>query len=157
MPLMLELAVACQEWQGKGAHYNVHQARRCRVHILMCTAGKSRAHYNVATGSGGSTWPRSRTRSSTNMQSFFTLSILQSKRRRCSGECLLLVRGLGWYVFFSFNNFHAVSSVAQSQLKKLFFGVLHIHKPQDAADPGLALCRPATTFIMWEALKKSDG
>ncbi|KAJ7367142.1 hypothetical protein DFH08DRAFT_797975 [Mycena albidolilacea] len=35
MPLMPELAVACWEWQGKGAHYNVHQARRCKVHILM--------------------------------------------------------------------------------------------------------------------------
>ncbi|KAJ7357918.1 hypothetical protein DFH08DRAFT_801797 [Mycena albidolilacea] len=35
MPLMPELAVACREWQGKGAHYNVHQARRCKVHILM--------------------------------------------------------------------------------------------------------------------------
>ncbi|KAJ7325841.1 hypothetical protein DFH08DRAFT_816919 [Mycena albidolilacea] len=51
MPLMPELAVACREWQGKGAHYNVHQARRCKVHILMCTAGKSRAHYNGTTGS----------------------------------------------------------------------------------------------------------
>jgi hypothetical protein len=50
MPLMPELAVACREWQGKGAHYNVHQARRCKVHILMCTAGKSRAHYNGTTG-----------------------------------------------------------------------------------------------------------
>jgi hypothetical protein len=54
MPLMPELAVACREWQGKGAHYNVHQARRCKVHILMCTAGKSRAHYNGTTGAAPS-------------------------------------------------------------------------------------------------------
>ncbi|KAJ7743063.1 hypothetical protein B0H14DRAFT_3607425 [Mycena olivaceomarginata] len=47
----------------------------------------------------------------------------------------------------------AGSRLGASQLKKLFFGVLRIRKPQDAADPGLALRRPATTFIVWEALK----
>ncbi|KAJ7916427.1 hypothetical protein B0H13DRAFT_2449107 [Mycena leptocephala] len=45
------------------------------------------------------------------------------------------------------------SRLGASQLKKLFFGVLRIRKPQDAADPGLAQRRPATTFIVWEALK----
>ncbi|KAJ7793071.1 hypothetical protein B0H14DRAFT_3561479 [Mycena olivaceomarginata] len=45
------------------------------------------------------------------------------------------------------------SRLGASQLKKLFFGVLRIRKPQDAADPGPALRRPATTFIVWEALK----
>ncbi|KAJ7867002.1 hypothetical protein B0H14DRAFT_2732146 [Mycena olivaceomarginata] len=47
----------------------------------------------------------------------------------------------------------AGSRLGASQLKKLFFGVLRIRKPQDAADPGLAQRRPATTFIVWEALK----
>ncbi|KAJ7019185.1 hypothetical protein C8F04DRAFT_916431, partial [Mycena alexandri] len=45
------------------------------------------------------------------------------------------------------------SRLGASQLKKLFFGILRIRKTQDAADPGLAQRRPATTFIVWEALK----
>ncbi|KAJ7727166.1 hypothetical protein B0H14DRAFT_2640954 [Mycena olivaceomarginata] len=45
------------------------------------------------------------------------------------------------------------SWLGASQLKKLFFGVLRIRKPQDAADPTLSQRRPETTFIVWEALK----
>ncbi|KAF7371837.1 hypothetical protein MVEN_00040500 [Mycena venus] len=45
------------------------------------------------------------------------------------------------------------SRLGASQIKKLFFGVLRIRKPQDAADPTLAQRRPATTFVVWESLK----
>ncbi|KAJ7873063.1 hypothetical protein B0H14DRAFT_2569903 [Mycena olivaceomarginata] len=50
MPLMPEQAAACREWQGKGAHYNVHQAWQARRHFVICTCGPARAHYN------GTTW-----------------------------------------------------------------------------------------------------
>ncbi|KAK7059342.1 hypothetical protein R3P38DRAFT_3384318 [Favolaschia claudopus] len=45
------------------------------------------------------------------------------------------------------------SRLGASQLKKLFFGVLRIRKVQDAADPMLLQRRPATTFVVWEAIK----
>ncbi|KAK6991492.1 hypothetical protein R3P38DRAFT_3438736, partial [Favolaschia claudopus] len=45
------------------------------------------------------------------------------------------------------------SRLGASQLKKLFFGVLRIRKVQDAADPTLLQRRPATTFVVWEAIK----
>lgn len=38
-------------------------------------------------------------------------------------------------------------------MKKLFFGALRIRKEQDAADKTLAQTRPATSFIVWEAIK----
>ncbi|KAJ7801376.1 hypothetical protein B0H14DRAFT_2615349 [Mycena olivaceomarginata] len=50
MPLMPEQAAACREWQGKGAHYNVHQAWQARRHFVICTCGPARAYYN------GTTW-----------------------------------------------------------------------------------------------------
>ncbi|KAJ7702614.1 hypothetical protein B0H14DRAFT_2648051, partial [Mycena olivaceomarginata] len=50
MPLMPEQAAACREWQGKGAHYNVHQAWQARRHFVICTCGPARAHYNGTTG-----------------------------------------------------------------------------------------------------------
>ncbi|KAF8074797.1 hypothetical protein FPV67DRAFT_1665559 [Lyophyllum atratum] len=40
-----------------------------------------------------------------------------------------------------------------SQLKKLFFGALRIRKEQDAADPSLARHHPATSVIVWDAIK----
>ncbi|KAJ6511689.1 hypothetical protein DFH09DRAFT_1434967 [Mycena vulgaris] len=40
-----------------------------------------------------------------------------------------------------------------SQLKKLFFGALRIRKEQDAGNKTLTQTRPATTFIVWEAIK----
>ncbi|KAJ7691870.1 hypothetical protein B0H14DRAFT_2651873 [Mycena olivaceomarginata] len=53
MPLMPEQAVACREWQGKGAHYNVHQAWQARRHFVICTCGPARVHYNGTTGTVG--------------------------------------------------------------------------------------------------------
>ncbi|KAJ7790174.1 hypothetical protein B0H14DRAFT_2626293 [Mycena olivaceomarginata] len=50
MPLMPEQAAACREWQGKGAHYSVHQAWQARRHFVICTCGPARAHYNGTTG-----------------------------------------------------------------------------------------------------------
>jgi hypothetical protein len=41
----------------------------------------------------------------------------------------------------------------QSQLKKLFFGALRIRKEQEAKDPGLVHKRPATSIIVWDAIK----
>jgi hypothetical protein len=41
----------------------------------------------------------------------------------------------------------------QSQLKKLFFGALRIRKEQEAGDTGLAHKRPATSVIVWDAIK----
>ncbi|GLB44253.1 hypothetical protein LshimejAT787_1601830 [Lyophyllum shimeji] len=43
--------------------------------------------------------------------------------------------------------------VGASQLKKMFFGALRIRKEQDAADPSLARRRPATSVIVWDAIK----
>ncbi|KAJ7323505.1 hypothetical protein DFH08DRAFT_817534 [Mycena albidolilacea] len=53
MPLMPEQAAACREWQGKGAHYNVHHAWQARRHFVICTCGLARAHYNGTTGTVG--------------------------------------------------------------------------------------------------------
>ncbi|KAJ7846501.1 hypothetical protein B0H14DRAFT_2584155 [Mycena olivaceomarginata] len=55
MPLMPEQAAACREWQGKGAHYNVHQAWQARRHFVICTCGPARVHYNGTTGTVGYT------------------------------------------------------------------------------------------------------
>lgn len=41
----------------------------------------------------------------------------------------------------------------QSQLKKMFFGALRIRKEQDARDPDLARNRPATTVVVYDAIK----
>ena len=41
----------------------------------------------------------------------------------------------------------------QSQLKKLFFGVLRVRKVQDAEDSSLASKRPATTVLVYDAIK----
>ncbi|KAJ7433473.1 hypothetical protein FB451DRAFT_1472227, partial [Mycena latifolia] len=43
--------------------------------------------------------------------------------------------------------------VGASHLKKMFFGALRIRKEQDAADPDLARDRPATTVIVFDAIK----
>ncbi|KAJ6513969.1 hypothetical protein DFH09DRAFT_1197104 [Mycena vulgaris] len=40
-----------------------------------------------------------------------------------------------------------------SHMKKMFFGVLRIRKEQDANDPDLARDRPATTVIVYDAIK----
>ncbi|KAJ7234969.1 hypothetical protein C8J57DRAFT_1573095, partial [Mycena rebaudengoi] len=40
-----------------------------------------------------------------------------------------------------------------SQLKKLFFGALRIRKVQDAANPSLALTRPAVSVFVYDAIK----
>ncbi|KAJ7855760.1 hypothetical protein B0H14DRAFT_2579221 [Mycena olivaceomarginata] len=61
MPLMPEQAAACREWQGKGAHYNVHQAWQARRHLVICTCGPARAHYNGTTGTVGKTMTEMRT------------------------------------------------------------------------------------------------
>ena len=45
------------------------------------------------------------------------------------------------------------SDLLQSQLKKLFFDALRIRKLQDARDPSLKLARPATTVLVWDAIK----
>jgi hypothetical protein len=41
----------------------------------------------------------------------------------------------------------------QSQLKKLFFSALWIRKEQEAKDPGLVNKCPATSIIVWDAIK----
>ncbi|KAJ7202449.1 hypothetical protein C8J57DRAFT_1622921 [Mycena rebaudengoi] len=43
--------------------------------------------------------------------------------------------------------------VGASQLKKMFFGALRIRKEQDARDPDLARNRPATTVVVYDAIK----
>ncbi|CAA7260308.1 unnamed protein product [Cyclocybe aegerita] len=43
--------------------------------------------------------------------------------------------------------------VGASQIKKEFFGALRIRKMQDARDPTLATCRPATTVHVYDYLK----
>ncbi|KAJ7504099.1 hypothetical protein B0H11DRAFT_1853124, partial [Mycena galericulata] len=43
--------------------------------------------------------------------------------------------------------------VGASHLKKLFFGALRIRKEQDAADPSLALKRPAVSVFVYDAIK----
>ncbi|KAJ7765935.1 hypothetical protein DFH07DRAFT_1014530 [Mycena maculata] len=43
--------------------------------------------------------------------------------------------------------------VGASHLKKLFFGALRIRKEQDAADPTLALQRPAVSVFVYDAIK----
>ena len=43
--------------------------------------------------------------------------------------------------------------VNQFQIKKEFFGALHIRKVQDAQDPMLATRRPATTVHVYDAVK----
>ncbi|KAJ7286609.1 hypothetical protein C8J57DRAFT_1216765 [Mycena rebaudengoi] len=43
--------------------------------------------------------------------------------------------------------------VGASQLKKLFFGALRIRKVQDAANPSLALTRPAVSVFVYDAIK----
>ncbi|KAJ7084783.1 hypothetical protein B0H15DRAFT_380554 [Mycena belliarum] len=43
--------------------------------------------------------------------------------------------------------------IGASHLKKLFFGALRIRKEQDAADPGLAKRRPATSVITYDSIK----
>jgi hypothetical protein len=45
------------------------------------------------------------------------------------------------------------NSLLQSQLKKLFFGALRIRKEQDAENTSLARKRPATSVIVWDAIK----
>jgi hypothetical protein len=45
------------------------------------------------------------------------------------------------------------ANFVQSQLKKMFFGALRIRKEQDAQDPELAQKRPATTVIVYDAIK----
>lgn len=41
----------------------------------------------------------------------------------------------------------------QSQMKKIFFRVLRIRKVQDAQDPTLATSRPATSVVVYGAVK----
>jgi len=41
----------------------------------------------------------------------------------------------------------------QSQLKKLFFGALRIRKEQEAKNPSLVQKRPATSVVVWDAIK----
>ncbi|KAF8219526.1 hypothetical protein L208DRAFT_1382990 [Tricholoma matsutake] len=41
----------------------------------------------------------------------------------------------------------------ESQLKKLFFGALRIHKERDAENPSLAHKCPVTSVIVWDAIK----
>jgi hypothetical protein len=41
----------------------------------------------------------------------------------------------------------------QSQLKKLFFGALRIRKEQEAKNPSLVQKRPATSVVIWDAIK----
>ncbi|KAJ7501390.1 hypothetical protein B0H11DRAFT_1713632, partial [Mycena galericulata] len=43
--------------------------------------------------------------------------------------------------------------IGASHLKKLFFGALRIRKEQDAADPSLALKRPAVSVFVYDAIK----
>jgi len=43
--------------------------------------------------------------------------------------------------------------MAQSHIKKLYFGALRIRKEQDAEDPTLTQRRPATSVHVWDALK----
>lgn len=57
-------------------------------------------------------------------------------------------------ILHSFQPSHMpITSLSQSHLKKLFFGALRIRKEQDAANPLLARKRPATTVIVWDAIK----
>ncbi|KAF9078501.1 hypothetical protein BDP27DRAFT_1309680 [Rhodocollybia butyracea] len=43
--------------------------------------------------------------------------------------------------------------VGAAQLKKQYFGALRIRKQQEAADPSLKTKRPATSVIVWDAIK----